>query len=112
MENINMEKNSLPLCNWCNTTKQAEWEFVYGELPTHDYSYCCTEHIPDLIKHISNGKKGEVKVGYLIKWNVKYTYDEHWDDAWGKFWRKLIGLPKDNTPGFIKGLNRVLNDSK
>jgi hypothetical protein len=63
-------KNAMPQCNYCKETKQSEWEFIYGELPTHDYTYCCTEHITDMIKSISKGKNGEVRLGYLKKWNT------------------------------------------
>lgn len=102
-----MKQNYFPCCNWCKGDKKAEWSFVYGELPTHDYSYCCTEHIPDLINSISNGKKGEVKFGYLTKWNAEGVYDEKWQDSWGKRWREEVGLKPDNTPSYLKGIDRL-----
>ncbi len=103
-------KNCLPQCNFCKSSKQAEWEFVYGELPTHDYSFCCTEHIPDLIKSISKGRRGEVKVGYLKRWDTEGKYDPKWNESWSKFFRISTSIPDDNRPDYIKGLNRVLGD--
>jgi len=104
-----MEKNCMPQCNYCKEQNQAEWEFVYGELPTHDYAFCCTDHITDMIKSISSGRNGEVKLGYLKKWNTEGKYDPQWNENWGKFFRVSLSMKPDNTPDFLKGLNRVLN---
>ena len=100
----------MPQCNYCKETKNAEWEFIYGELPTHDYSFCCTEHIPDLIKSISKGKHGQVMAGYLKRWDAEGQYDERWNNEWARFYRISIGAPPDDRPDFMKGLGRVLGN--
>lgn len=82
---MDSNKNSLPQCNYCDALKQAEWEFIYGTDPSNHYTYCCTDHIPDMIKSISAGRNGEVKVGYLKKWNTNQFYSEEWNSSWGKF---------------------------
>lgn len=76
--------NSLPMCNFCDNN-QAEWEFVYGSEPTLNYAFCCTLHIPNLILSKSNGNNGDVKLGYLMKWNANQKYNPVWNKSWREF---------------------------
>lgn len=86
-----MESNNMPNCNYCNGGQQAEWEFVYGADPSNHYTYCCTDHIQDMIKSISSGSKGEVKLGYLKKWNTTNFYSEEFNNSWNKFFNQAKG---------------------
>ena len=86
------DKSYLPLCNYClaesGPVNAAEWNFTYGKNPQNDYGFSCTKHIPDLIKSIEKGKHGEVRVGYLEKWNSNNFYDENWNKSWSYFYDK------------------------
>ena len=84
-----MENNTLPECNYCNEKSQAEWTFVYGNDPQNHYTFCCTKHIPAMIESISKGRNGEVKAGYLVKWNTKTFYDASFNETWKRFFNKL-----------------------
>lgn len=85
--------NGLPLCNYCigqsGPMLKSEWTFVYGNDPQNHYAFCCTHHIPDMIESISAGRNGEVKAGYLAKWDTNSFFDEYWNKSWANFFNKL-----------------------
>jgi len=76
------QKNYLPLCNYCKSDKQAEWEIVYGSDPCNHYTFCCSECFNRAITSIQSGQFGYIPTFYASHYSCEEKYSKSWNQAW------------------------------